>query len=99
MPPPSSVNRNAITPAINATEIAPASIQATTATAPPVTSAPGNLPSTVCSTPPTTSARIMMTGRNDPIPRVPPERLSSGFGNGSPSITRRIRSTPAAMPP
>ena len=99
MPPPSSVNRNAITPAISATEIAPASIQATTETAPPVTSAPGNLPSTVCSTPPTTSARIITTGRIDPIPRIPAGRLSSGFGNGSPSITRRIRSTPAVMPP
>ncbi len=99
MPPPISVNRNAITPAIMATDTAPASIQAMMETAPPVTSAPGNLPSTVCSTPPATSARIIMTGRSDPIPRIPTGRLSSGFGNGSPSITRRIRSTPAAIPP
>ena len=64
------------------------SIQATPATAPPVTSAPGNLPNIARSAPPSTSARTKMTGTYCCISAMPPTAFPLRSGNGSPSTTR-----------
>ncbi len=66
----------------------------------PVATEPSNRPSSARRNPPTTSEPNSVTGTSGPMSsRLPKFTLREGTGNGSPSTTRIIRSTPAEMPP
>src|ERR1700676_680106 len=104
MPPPTTVTTEARMPASAETISEPKTNHATSPIKPPVVSEPNSRPKMPRMTPPSTRMAMMVNVLSGLRSQVRSELCCcccrcGGAGNGSPSMTPMIRSTPAEIPP